>query len=172
MSLQLIRLAIVVSFIRMSDADIAQHLARCIPGPPRVRWTDYGTIAEAVRTLTPTRSRDSEFNGWRVAMLLLQREHAPWHRLRNKDGVLNVPRGRENPEQIKAARDERLREEGCPVDVSGRADQRYFIGAAELLEIAGVAPLHDPLAAARAADPDLQARVAARRATRRGDRPL
>jgi hypothetical protein len=162
---------IVNSFIGMSDADIAHHLARCIPGPPKVRWTDYGTIAEAVRSLTPTRARESELNGWRVAMLLLPREHAPWHRLRNKDGIFNVPRGRPNPEQIQAARDQQLRDEGCPVDASRIAHRGHFIGAAELLQIAGITPLHDPLAAARAADPDLQARVAARRAARRADRP-
>lgn len=67
-------------------------------------------------------------------MLLLPREHAPWHRLRNKDGVFNVPRGRENPEKIKAARDQQLREEGCPVDASGSADRSLRTDEAFVLD--------------------------------------
>ena len=67
-----------------SDADIAHHLTCAIPVG---RWTNYGTIAEAIDVVAPGR----KLNGWRVAMLLPPTVPAPWHRLRNQDAVFNVP---------------------------------------------------------------------------------
>ena len=156
------------SFVGMSDADIAHHFARCIPGPPAVRWTSYTVVADCVRAVTPTRHRD--LDGWRVSRLLLPRQHAPWQRLRNREGAYNAPGTFEDPAARKAQVDALLRAEGCPVDSGGIADPRYFIATTELLAIAGLTPLHDPLVAARTADPGLSARVAARRAARQAER--
>jgi alkylated DNA nucleotide flippase Atl1 len=117
----------------MSDADIAHHLTCAVPVG---RWTNYGTIAEAIGVVAPGRN----LNGWRVAMLLLPMGPAPWHRLRNQGGVFNVPSSeRRDHHVVRQELDDRLRGEGCRVDAATHAaDARQFIGAAELLEL--VAP--------------------------------
>ena len=67
-----------------SDLDVALDFLRRIP---EGRWTNYGEIAECVNTIQGT-----DHSGYRVAMLMLHCDASePWHRLRNAEGVFNVP---------------------------------------------------------------------------------
>jgi alkylated DNA nucleotide flippase Atl1 len=146
----------------MNYIDVAHALTKQIP---EGRWTSYGELADAVFAIIGDRR-----SGYVIAIKLLQREHAPWHRLRDRHGVYNPPKGpADEREKSKLRFDGALRREGCRVDErTGRADPSRFITAAELVAVAG--PPVDPLEEARRRDPDLSARVAAKRAARRAKR--
>jgi alkylated DNA nucleotide flippase Atl1 len=147
----------------MNYIDVAHELTKQIP---EGRWTSYGELANAVFAINGDRR-----TGYAIAIKLLQREHAPWHRLRNRHGVYNSPSSTPAAERemYQLRFDGALRAEGCRVDErTGQADPARFISAAELVAVVG--PPVDPLEEARRRDPDLSARVAAKRAARRAKR--
>jgi alkylated DNA nucleotide flippase Atl1 len=147
----------------MNYIDVAHELTKQIP---EGRWTSYGELADAVFAITGDRR-----TGYAIAIKLLQREHAPWHRLRDRHGVYKSPSSRPAAErdEWQSRRDEALRAEGCSVGERTRqADPARFISARELIAVLG--PPVDPLEEARRKDPDLSARVAAKRAARRAER--
>jgi alkylated DNA nucleotide flippase Atl1 len=67
----------------MTYIDAAHELTKQIP---EGRWTSYGELADAVFMLTADRR-----TCYAIAIKLLQRHHAPWHRLRDRHGVYNSP---------------------------------------------------------------------------------
>ena len=143
----------------LSYIDAAHALTKQIP---EGRWTSYGELADAVFSVTGDRR-----TGYVIAIKLLHREHAPWHRLRNRHGVFNSPSALPPAERAaeQDGRDAALRAEGCRIDVRTReADSAHFITASELLAVTG--PARDPLEDARR-DPEFNARVAANIAARR-----
>jgi alkylated DNA nucleotide flippase Atl1 len=147
-----------------TNIDIAHDLATQIPPG---RWTSYGELANAVMIVTGRR----DTNGYQVALGLLPREHAPWHRLRDRHGVYNSVKSDHDPLGTRHRFDDRLRAEGCAVDErDGAADPHKHITASRLLDHAGTPA--ERLHAARQRDPELNARVAARRAARRAEHPL
>ena len=159
------------SFVGMSDADIAHHFTRVHPGGAMDELHRDRRLRS--RAVTPKRDRPARSTAgvspcccWAATML-------PGTVYGTRTACSTSPRPRQNPAAIKAARDADLRNEGCPVG-DGYAVPAYFVGTDDLLAIAGVTPLHDPLAAARAADPDRAARGRGqpRRGARRADRPL
>ena len=125
-----------MNYDRMSDLEIARYLVCSIPAG---RWTNYGEIADAIDALSPGRELNAASNpGWRVAMTLLPlpSDAAPWHRLRNKDGVYVPPGSPPNAKERQREMDDRLRAEGCRVDMTGFADPRNWIGERELVRLA------------------------------------
>jgi alkylated DNA nucleotide flippase Atl1 len=124
-----------MNYDRMSDLEIARYLVCSIPAG---RWTNYGEIADAIEAFSPGRELNAASNaGWRVAMMLLHTGPAPWHRLRNKEGMFVVPNSeRRDHEVVQREVDDALRAEGCRVDLTGFADPRNWIGERELVRLA------------------------------------
>ena len=119
-----------MNYDRMSDLEIARYLVCSIPAG---RWNKYGEIADAIEALSPGRELNADSRaGWRVAMTLLPlpSDAAPWHRLRNKDGVYVPPGSPPNAKERQREMDDRLRAEGCRVDMTGFAEPGNWVGGA------------------------------------------
>lgn len=121
-----------------SNLDIALELAMRIP---HGRWTSYGELGEAAGRIS-----GNVASGWTIANGLLHRHGAPWHRLRNKDGVFNGPANavEGSPQAAEERCDRALVAEGCAVTLR-RADPARFVSAAELLRVAGSPTVMDRL---------------------------
>ena len=147
-----------------NNIDIAYQLVQQIPPG---RWTSDGELAEAVMIVTGRR----DTNGYRIASVSFTVRMARGTGYATGTVSTTHRRGHPNAVGARRRRNEALRSEGCYVDDrSGAADPARFITASRLLEHAGTpaAQLH----AAREADPDLAARVAAKREARRRERKI
>ena len=146
-----------IATITRSDTDIALDFTRAIPSG---RWTNYGEIAECVMAVTPGRTRT--ISGYSIALKLMHTGLAPWHGLRNTDGLFNVAHiEKRDHAAVQEECDQMLRDEGC--SVSGHhANPANHVTANQLLALSGERPKYVPNMLSTEAQRQVAERVAER----------